>query len=209
MLQEDKDALNELCLISFVQAFKSSRPTMTFLFDHCSPKMYDMVERVVPFDYTIRSSSIGINETMLLSYAIAAKTQGAVLFQECDYLYKPQQVGELLEKAIYELGFVSPYDHPNFYRTPDLHKDEATLKLIDGQHFRSTERNTMTWGTTAELVRENREILDKYGYLDGDVWYELKDKGHQLFVPIPSLATHMVSDCLAPGVDWEKIWKKP
>jgi len=39
------------------------------------------------------------------------------------------------------------------------------------------------------------------------VWRDLEFAGYRLYVPIPSFATHLVKDYLAPGVDWEEIWQ--
>lgn len=202
----DKNTLNATCLRSFVSAFKDTYPYIVFLFDHCDKEMYSQVESIVPFEYEIIESRDGINATMLKSYEIASMNQGAVLFQECDYLYRKDLIGKVFEKAVYELGIVSPYDHPNFYRDTELHKPECRIQLIENTHFRTTERNTMTWATTAEIVRENIDILNRHGYLDGPVWYELKEKGHDLWVPIPSFATHCVENCLSPSIDWKTEW---
>lgn len=208
VLQMDKNKLNEICLKSVVNAFKDINPKIIFLFDNADQEMYKVVEDVVSFDYEIVASQAGINQTMLNSYAIASRLddEEPVIFQECDYLYQDQQIGKLYEQAIKELGFVSPYDHLNFYFDKTLHSDVAKIHLVKFHHFRTTERNTMSWGTMARLVRENRDILDRHGYLDGQVWYDLKERGYDLWVPIPSFATHMVERYLSPGINWESVW---
>lgn len=203
---EDKFALNKLCLKSFVEAFRDVNPTMIFLLDYCPPQYTELLEEIVPFKKKLIFTEIGINQTMLKAYELAKKIDDIILFQECDYLYRPN-TGKLLEKAITELGLVSPYDHLNFYLDRNLHSEDATLKLIDNHHFRSTERNTMTFGLTPQIIRDHYYTLYKYGYLDGDVWYDLKKKGHTVYVPIPSIATHMVKDFMAPGVDWTQYYE--
>jgi hypothetical protein len=65
----------------------------------------------------------------------------------------------------------------------------------------------MTWGCHGNLILKYYDIFMKYGYLDGDVWYDLKREGVQMYVPIVSMATHMAADWLAPGVDWPEIWR--
>jgi hypothetical protein len=64
----------------------------------------------------------------------------------------------------------------------------------------------MTWATSADVIRENYDTLVKYGYLDDEVWRELAYAGHTLWVPIPSFATHMVKDYLAPSINWEELY---
>jgi len=203
--QDDKDTLNEVCLRSFLRAFWKVSPKIIFLADNCSPDCIDMIKRVsAQRDFEIKVSQSDINNTMLISYLIAKDLDDEVLFQECDYVWKPNS-GKVFESAVKELGLVSPYDHANFYSGSELHSDSCLIKLVDEHHFRSTERNTMTWGCHSSLVKENIDILNKHGYLDGQVWYDLHSRGHNLYVPIPSLATHMVKDYIAPGFDWKAI----
>ncbi len=204
--QEDKFNLNKVCLKSFVEAFREVKPEMVFLMDYCGKGYSNMLEEIVPFKYLVETLGVGINATMVRAYEIAdAVESDYILFQECDYLYRPG-TGKLLLEAIKELGLVSPYDHRNFYIDKSIHSATCDVRLVDDRHFRTTERNTMTWGCHTNLVKENYEMLVSYGYLDNEVWRELEYAGYRLWVPIPSIATHCVKDYLSPGVDWEKIW---
>lgn len=204
---DDKLKLNRVCLKSFVEAFKSVRPDMIFIVDHAGDEHIKMIEEVVPFDYGIIRSEVGINETMIQSYQIAADFDDYVLFEECDYLWLPK-TGDLFLNALENLSLVSPYDHRNFYIDHSIHSESARIRLVNDHHFRTTERNTMTWGTHSSIVKDNLDFLIKHGYLDVDVWEDFRFTGHPLWVPIPALATHMITDYLAPGVDWESLWKK-
>ena len=205
--QDDKNRLNELCLKSFISAFWEIKPKIIFLADHCNCE--DMIKNVCDvssFEYEIIKTSHGINEAMNLSYDLAVKEDDYILFQECDYLYK-QGVGKDFLMALEELKLLSPYDHPNYYIDRTLHSEECKIKLINGKHYRSAERNTMTWGCHSNMVKENIDMLKSHGYLDGPVWYDLKDRGYELYVPIPSMATHMVRDWMAHGTDWKERWQ--
>lgn len=205
--QEDKDKLNEICLKSVVKAFEDvSNKQFIFLLDYCEKSTLEMIEKVVHSDYETHESQAGIGQTMLDSYSIASEINGAVLFQECDYFYLPAPIGQFYLEGLRQLDFVSPYDHPNFYTNRDFHAETCKIRVIGNWHYRTTERNTMTWATWGHLVKKNREILDRWGHLDGEVWKELKEQGHELWTPIPSFATHMVQDFLAPCVNWEDLW---
>lgn len=204
---KDKDELNKVCLKSFVEAFKEVNPEMYFLADYCNPKVNDIIEEVVPFDYHIEKMNIGINQTMNLSYELAAGIDDYVLFQECDYLYRPG-IGKNYLRALEELKLISPYDHRNFYIDKNIHSSSCRIELVGEQHYRTTERNTMTWATHGSIVKENLEMLKKYGYLDDQVWQELLIAGYVLWVPVLSFATHCVKDYLAPGINWETLWQK-
>lgn len=208
IFQEDKLRLNELCLKSFVQAYSDLQPHVTFICDYCTPQTKEMIERVCPFPKKIMMTSMGINETAMLQFSMANELIGTepILFQECDYIHKPN-IGKLMDIAIQELELVSPYDHLNFYMDHDMHSETVLLKLVDDVHWRSTERNTLTFGIRGDIFRENVDIFKKYGYLDDGNWKELRERGHILFVPIPSFSTHMAKDWLAPSVQWEELWK--
>lgn len=206
ILHDDKMKLNLLCLRSFVQAYKEVKPKMVFLCDHASEVYRMLISEICPFEKEFHFTQIGINETALLQYTLASLVEGNVLFQECDYIYK-FKAGSILANAIDELQLVSPYDHKNFYIDRSIHSEDCKVKLVNNHHFRTTERNTMTFATTADNVRRHKDIFMKYGYLDSDVWHDLAAQGLPLWVPIPSLATHMVIDYLAPTIDWKPYYE--
>lgn len=205
-LQENKFRLNELCLESFVGAFKEVEPEMVFICDYCDSRYRDLINGVVPFKHEIIFTELGINGTCLKQYELAKQDKGIIFFNECDYLWLPSS-GQIIVEAIKKLGIVSPYDNRNFYIDRTLHSKTCTLELIEDYHFRSVERNTMTFGLTAEIFKKNYETFYKYGYLDSDVWYDLAGEGQKLWTPIPSVATHCVTDFMAPGVNWNKIYE--
>lgn len=206
ILADDKYELNAFCLRSFVRGMSDLQPPIHFILDRC-PKTYDsMLAMYVPWTYTAEYTELGINGTMLRAYDLAKNSDEPVLLQECDYVYQ-FMCGRLLEKAIKKLRLVSPYDHLNFYRDRNLHSPTCDLTLVSNHHFRTTERNVMTWGATPDFFARNLDLLERYGYLDSEVWYKLKERGEKLWVPIPSLATHMHKDFLAPGVKWEEQWQ--
>ena len=206
--QENKDKLNELCLKSFVRAFRDIRPDMHFLCDFCPDSYREMISLTIPksWNVEIEFTRIGINNTAIRSYDIARKADDTVYFAECDYIYREDSGIDLL-RGIEHFGLASPYDHLNFYIDKSIHSENVTIRLVDGVHWRTTERNTMTFGMTKEAFTSGYDIFRKYGYLDSDVWHENRAIGNQLWVPIPSLATHMAKDWLAPGINWESIWK--
>jgi len=210
VLQNYKDLLNELCLRSFVIGCGDLLPSVHFLCDFCPDSYTKMIEGIVPMSWlqsmTIEYTRIGINETAMRAYEIAQDVSDVVLFQECDYLYRPGSVKKLL-RATQDLGLVSPYDHLNFYIDHTIHSETVGLKLVEDHHFRTAERNTMTFATRPDVFASGRDIFNRYGYLDNDVWHELRALGHQLYTPIPSFATHMVSGFMAPSVDWKSLWQ--
>lgn len=202
--QDNKYKLNELCLKSVITAFSDVKPKFIFLFDKCGVEYHKLLSDF-PYEYEIVDANLGINGTMLEAYNIASELEDYVIFQECDYLYKGV-IGKKYLRAMKELGIVSPYDHPNFYHAREYHREECRIKLVGDYHFRTCERNTMTWGCHTNIIKKHRELFDRHGYLDGQVWYDLKAEGYDLWTPLPSFATHMVESCLAPGIDWKELW---
>jgi len=209
ILQDDKFELNKLCLKSFVRAFKDVNPEVVFLADFCGEREAEMVKQVVPFKHSFVPTAIGINETCLMQYEMALKQieHEEILFLECDYLWNPAVEVQKLVDAIKELGLVSPYDHPNFYKDRSLHSNKCQIELVSNYHFRSTERNTMTFGLRKAILQDNIDLFNEFGYLDGQVWYDLLERGYPLWTPIKTMATHMVVDNLSPSIDWEAQWK--
>lgn len=203
--QDNKYQLNKLCLKSFINAFSDVKPKVIFLLDQCGVEYHKLLSSV-PFEHEIEQANLGINGTMLRAYEIASEVDDYVIFQECDYVYRGV-IGNTYLQAMKQLGIVSPYDHPNFYHLRELHSETCDIRLVDNYHFRTCERNTMTWGCHSSIIKKHREIFDRYGYLDGQVWYDLKAEGIELFSPLLSFATHMVESCLAPSIDWKKIWQ--
>lgn len=204
---DNKDRLNMTCLISFVEAYEDINPSVVFLCDHC-PKRYEaMIETLVPFQKEIVFTELGINGTAYKQFEMAEKVDDdEILFQECDYIYKPK-IGKKMVEAIQNLDLVSPYDHLNFYKDHSIHSEIVVLKLINDTHYRSTERNTLTFGIKTSVYKKHSNIYKKWGYLDDGNWAEMRQEGHMLFVPIPSFATHMVADWMAPSVDWSKLYE--
>src|SRR4030042_2878447 len=70
-LQEDKFRLNKSCLKSFVKAYSDIKPEVFFIMDHCGKEYSQMVDDLVPFNYEVEFTEIGINETMKKSYQLA------------------------------------------------------------------------------------------------------------------------------------------
>lgn len=203
ILQDDKYRLNKYCLRSFVNGYKDISPTVHFILDYCGEHYDEMISANCPFPYTIEHTELGINGTCLKQYEMAKETkEDVVLFQECDYVYL-ENVGEKMLRAIKEFGLVSPYDHPDMYERYDLHERYHEIKLCANHHFRTASRNTMTFGIQSDIFRDHYDTFYKYGYLDGDVWYDMAEAGFHLWTPIPSLATHMVKNYMAPNIDWK------
>lgn len=193
--------LSEICLKSFVYAFRDLKPRIVFICDFC-PLEYDkMIREVVPFEYSIIHTMLGINETCLLQYKMFEKTtERYALFQEYDYLWRKPLVPEYVDV----FPFISPYDHPDKYEKGET----SMIKVVGDQHFKSTESTTATFACHRDQFLKYKDIFYKYGYLDHQRWLDIAKEGGKLFSPIPALATHMVDEYMSPSVDWPTLIHK-
>lgn len=206
--QDDKDKLNELCLKSYVDAFKEIKPKTVFICDHCSDETMEMIYNVCKFPKEVLRTNLGINETCLLQYKMASNQEDElILFLECDYWWNPTLDVKKYISGIKELGLVSPYNHLNYYKDRSQHSNICQVELVDDHIFRSVETCTMTFGLRKDILINYLDIFNKYGYLDHFVWLDIAEKGQKLFVPIPTYATHSVKDYLSPQVNWWEIFK--
>lgn len=197
-----KDKLASLCLDSFIEAYRTVRPHVVFVCDNASEDLIKKADSI-PFPHTIHKTQLGNFMASVYQYELAYKQDDDILFQEDDYLYIPD-TGEAFVIGLQTLGLVSPYDHLNFYKDTDMHSLTVDLRLVNNTHWRTTERNTMTFAIKNDIFKRNYEVFKKYGNWDSDVWREIDA---QLWTPIPSMATHMVKDWLAPSIQWQELWK--
>lgn len=209
IFQDDKYQLNRLCLKSFVQAFKDIKPHVIVLGDYCDYLESELLEEVLPFEYEYIPTKIGINATCLKQYEMASKVDSEIIiFLETDYLFNPDVNVDKWISGIKELGLVSPYNHPNYYKDRQQHSNICQIELVDDHIFRSVETCTMTFGVRRDVFMKYLDIFNRFGYLDHDVWLEIAKDGQKLFVPIPTIASHCVATQMAPQVDWTKVYGK-
>lgn len=195
--KNDKRRLNELCLRKFIEAFDGVDYQIHYLCDHTDN--YDELLKITPVPYKTEYSNEGINYTYMRSLELGLEYETDMLFQECDYYYL-RGTGQSVVNAIHKFGFMSPYDHP------DKYPGDAKMRLFDGRHWRSAISTTMTYGVRKDKLKEHYETLTRHGYLDHQMWVELGARGETLWTPIPTIATHMVEDYLAPNIDWKTIF---
>lgn len=197
IFQEDRKSLNKFCLKSFVGAFKNMEAEIHFILDHCSEGWEDIIEDI-HIKHTVERTELGINDSATHAVKKALEFNDDILFQECDYLYMPN-TGPLVKEAIKHFGVISPYDHP------DKYPGDTKIDMFNGLYWRTTPSTTQTYGITKENLNKYKDIILKHGYIDHAMWIELSENGLELRTPVPSIATHMVKDYMAPIVNWERV----
>ncbi len=143
-----------------------------------------------------------------------------VVLSEDDYLYLPAALRELVTaaEAIPEASYFTLYDHRDRYtRTDDADGGRARVYLAGGHHWRTVESTCMSFGARVRALRRDARIhawasrgvipedRAMWRRIQGYGWRGLLRARHRLVSPIPTLATHMETEYLAPGVDWRAV----
>jgi hypothetical protein len=177
---------------------------------------------------------IGNKGTYSLQIETLLKQHGAraVLFAEDDYFYLPGSIRsmlDLLERD--DVDFITPYDAPDFYENTILHNYPSNIIFHEDRHWRTVASTCLTFMTKNRVLLEAEKPLRSYSKIsDFTMWVAITrikrfnapcqvlrraykhnpfqmifGKQYNLWAPMPSLATHMVSTHMAPGTDWEKL----
>ena len=202
---DNKFALNSICLKSFVEAFKDVNPKVYMICDRCPDFYSSFVRTIVPFDMEVEFTQSGIRENAVHQYDYV-KDDDIYYFLECDYLHLPDSGVKMVE-ASQVFDFISPYDHPDKYKKGMI-PEKVEYDSVYGYQWRTTDSTTSTFMARGSKVKEQMELFRSYGWDDHKRWLDLGTKGYKLWTPLPSLATHMCADYLAPGISWEQEWEK-
>lgn len=212
---DDKLGLVRFCLESFVEAFRATSLRITFILDSCDASYRTWIERHVPFQKEVlHFVGLGNEGSFFKQIELAAQLEPeeSVYLAEDDYYYVAG-AGEKLVAAISQFDFVTPYDHLQYYSRPPA-SEPCHITLCAGHHWRTHGSTCLTFGTKAGMVFKNRDIMYQHGVSDFLMWRQVlrkrrwRRKEYRLYGPIPSLATHLVSGLLAPGINWEDVWRK-
>ena len=137
-----------------------------------------------------------------------------VYFLENDYLHKSGSQ-KILEEG-FELGasFVSLYDHPDKYLSPNKGgnpyceggAEDTRVYLTDSCHWKITNSTTMTFAAKVSTLRANEDILRKHTNTshpnDFQMFLELREANELLITPIPGYSTHGETAWLSPLTNW-------
>lgn len=206
-IQGTKYDLMKLCFDSFIQAFETVNPKVIFLIDNPDYESVELFD-TCPFPHEIQTQNIGNVGTFHKQLELAVKLEGKVFLLEDDYYFLPD-AGEKIIKGLNKLdGFLTPYDHPDFYRMEEHTLWEKQAVQATGTHHWATGRSTtLTFAGDVYLFRGYADLMHGYGIADYPMWNEIT-KTTKLWRSIPSLATHMESNMLAPTIEWESLWSK-
>lgn len=153
-----------------------------------------------------------------LTWSLDLADNGLVYHAEDDYLYHPDAFPALVTAAerIPAADYFTLYDHNDRYqRTDDMHLGRREFVALAGnRHWRVVESTCMTYAARVRALRRDA-FLHRTLCADGMprdrlLWRLTQGVGifcwklpkRTLISPLPSLATHLEPEFLAPVVDW-------
>lgn len=189
-LGRDKKHIVYECFKSFKKALTGQK--VTILSDHVPTDWYELFK-----GYPVITSPQGNIESFHKQLDLVCKlpNEEKVMLVEDDYLWIPGSIG-VIEKALDTFTIMSPYDHPAHYQEERFKHQAKRMILVDNQTYREAPSNTLTFATHAWVIKQNIDIIKSFGVRDHELFMTLE---HDMFVPVPSLATHLVEGLLAPN----------
>lgn len=195
----DKDNLIEFCFNSFISAFEGCNYDLVVLLDRPSDKLRQIVSGKHTEVYNYGDMYEGNIQTFHRQLDIALEAKQPFLFVEDDYYFTPNSGYKIIE-AVKELPFITPYDHPGYY-TEQIHQYKRAILALKNHHWGSVISTTLTFGGQYDSLLMEVSIMKKYGWADHPMWVDVTSR-IPLYASIPSLATHMEVEWLAPVIQW-------
>ena len=209
---------NEVCLKNARETFKDA--DWLVIADNVSEPTKKMIQNYIEEDSDVEYVSVGHGAgtfNLALDEALTLDDDEIVYFIENDYLHKPNSQ-KILEEG-FELGasFVSLYDHPDKYLSPEKGgnpycqggAEDTRVYLTDSCHWKITNSTTMTFAAKVKTLKRTEEILRKHTNTthpnDFNMFLELREKNELLITPLPGYSTHGETAWLSPLTNWEKI----
>ena len=189
----DKHEILDRCLASFLGAFPSDKFDITFIVDGLPLNNFAKYGKAI-------FAGPGNAETFHAQLDEIAKlpNEEKVFIVEDDYLWTKDASEIVNALDVFEL--VSPYDHPGHYIEERFKNQAKRIRLHNGHTYRDAPSNTLTFATHAYVIKQNLELIKTFGIRDHELFQSL---GIDMWIPVPSFATHLVDGLLAPNVDWE------
>ena len=197
-LGKNKQEIIVTCMSSFLRT-GVDRNEITII--HDGGDVPDIDDWRIKSEKVIYTKKTGLVESLncALDEVCKLPNEENVFLVEDDYLWIPDCL-PLIERALDTLPLISPYDHPGHYMEDRFKNQPKKMVLIENQTYRQAPSNTHTFACKAWVVKQNVELIKSFGMRDHDMFTAL---GIDLYVPVPSFATHLVTGLLAPNIQWK------
>tara|TARA_R110001599_G_scaffold325058_2_gene537135 strand:- start:2949 stop:3644 length:696 start_codon:yes stop_codon:yes gene_type:complete len=210
---------NENCLANAVKVFDNS--IWSVIADNVSADTNDMIQKYVTRNciFYAEKGNGAATFNLALDEALTYDDEEIIYFIENDYLHKPESE-KIIEEG-FKLGasFVSLYDHPDKYITPENGgnpycqggAEDTRVYLTDSCHWKITNSTTMTFAAKVKTLKEIEPTLRHYTTgtypQDFKMFLDLRKQGHLLVTPLPGYSTHGETAWLTPLAEWKKYIK--
>jgi len=213
--RDNKYKLAELCLGSFRNSLGNLKTKMWVLLDGCPPEYEELFRKY--FDDAdlefIKLDGIGNLPTFDLQLEILTKQEDAefVYFAEDDYHYLPGEFVLMLDflKSNDDVHFVSPFDHPDYYRLP-IHRHRNFVNTYAGRHWRTANSTCLTFLTRRSTLQQTKHVFKTYTRRNYDVSIWLSLTKYRVFNPLATAHYLMKDELLFKSVvkAWLFCWKQ-
>jgi hypothetical protein len=208
---------NEACLLNALDMFSTEQHEWLVIADNVSEETKNMIEKyVLNVEYVSVGHGAG-TFNLALNEALKHGEDEIIYFLENDYLHKPNSSKIIEEGLSLGASFVSLYDHPDKYLSPERGgnpyceggAESTRVYLTESTHWKITNSTTMTFAAKVSALRENEEILRHHTSgthpNDFQMFMELRANNKLLVTPIPGYATHGETAWLSPLTDWKNV----
>jgi len=196
-LGRNKDVILETCFESFLKA-KTNDMEIIFTVDRLSEKHRKMFGKYGKLVDT--KTGMQNNRNMAFKIAMEEPNEDKILFVEDDYLWVPKCLSKL-DQVLNKCKLFSPYDHPAHYLEDRFKYQGKKMFMHENCTYRQAPSNTFTFACRASVLKQNRSLfMETWG--DHETFVGLGELGYEMYVPVPSWATHLVTGLLAPNIDW-------
>ena len=131
---------------------------------------------------------------------------------EDDYLHQ-EGWDQVMEEGFKYIGvdYITLYDHKDKYFLPMYQNLQSKIIATPSVHWRTTPSTTNTYACKYKTFIKHIEIhkqfcdLEKGFTRDHDKFTFLWENGSNIISSIPGYSTHVETEYMSPGVNWEKF----
>lgn len=172
----NKLQLFQVSLRSLRNFAQGVRVNFVILMDGCGKDfeelvLFELSGLNVEFEYY---SSIGNVGTFLRQIDLATRypDDEYVLLAEDDYLWIPGGLVKILDSGLLNNGFITPYDHPDYYTRPEHMMTKGCCVCSAGMKWSTQVSTCLTFMGKAGLIKRHRRHFFSYqfGITDHALW---------------------------------------
>ena len=207
---------NEKCLNNLLSNFSINDDELNIIADNVSDDTYEWIKEK---NLNVERTNLGSGAqsfNYVLNKVLDFNRNCVVYLVEDDYLHL-KNARKILLEGIKMADYVSLYDHPDKYinahqgGNPYVENGGEVTQVFksDSCHWKLTNSTTMTFASTVDNMKRDKEILQKWttGTYPEDfkMFIELRENDKSLITPLPGYSTHGETQWLSPFIDWSKV----